>query len=387
MTLRLRSMSAVLYAGLCLAAVLLQLLLLLPAAVLGQSLTFDGAGHAFAKVPTTTQFLLFNAQAASRSLQFVCPLSAYPGLVQYTPTAISSSTSNATSGNGTTTTSYSVYAVWQYPSALSNPVIRRYSFTSQAGACPAYGGYDTLGGSSSLSTAADSQGSYALDTARGYLYGSTPTSQYVLQWSTSTLQQVRIINAYNPPLYMPQGVVVDSQSLLYVSDFNRVVQFDSNGVQLQQMWGPNRGWPSSSSYMLLDPTNGDFIVQDASAAAGPGGALRRFSKDGLRSSVSYVAPRWRTVQGDQLYNISYQLVGAQAAVSSTGDVYLFDMYAQSLTDPSQAVVIVPPSSFTSVAVVPPAAASGNSNGVDARTGLSAAVAASVLLAGLGALLA
>ena len=214
---------------------------------------------------------------------------------------------------------------------------------------------------------------------------------------------MRIINAYNPPLYMPQGVVVDSQSLLYVSDFNRVVQFDSNGVQLQQMWGPNRGWPSSSSYMLLDPTNGDFIVQDASAAAGPGGALRRFSKDGLRSSVSYVAPRWRTVQGDQLYNISYQLVGAQAAVSSTGDVYLFDMYAQSLTDPSQAVVIVPPSSFTSVAVflvavVPPAvtaataaacncSSSSNSNGVDGGAGLGAAAAVVLLLGGLGALLA
>ena len=304
-------------------------------------------------------FFLYTASQQSRSLQAACQLPGFPGYVGYNPMAIVANTST-----GPGAASYSVYVL----GTRNTPQVYSYVQYSTSG-CSA------LQSAVYLNGGGDSGGSFALDPVLAYLYLTLPTAtNVVMQWSTATGQQTRLINAYNPPLFAPQGLVVDSTSLVYVADLSRIVVFNSVGEQQKVLWGPNRGFPSTSSYMMLDPTNGDFIVPDPSLR--PSGGLRRFSADGQRSSLYVLPMLYHTIQG---YNVSSPLFGGQPVVSSTGDVYLLDQNAD-LNAPTQALLIIPPSAFTPVQVVP-APNAGN-----ARASVSAAAVLTLLVSALCAYL-
>jgi hypothetical protein len=84
------------------------------------------------------------------------------------------------------------------------------------------------------------------------------------------MSQRLVITGSNPSLWRPTGLAVDSSSPLYVSDgTNRLVQFNSDGVQLQVLMGPDSGF-RASALLVFDPFSLSLIAIDAS-----GQGLRR----------------------------------------------------------------------------------------------------------------
>ena len=158
----------------------------------------------------------------------------------------------------------------------------------------------------------------AVDQTLALLYLVVQSCNAVLQYTISIvngnqtiLTQSIALTGSNPFLYQPVGVAVDAASLVYVCDSsNRVVQFNSQGVQLAVLIDLRTTSFVSFPSFTIDPSTGQFLVIDTKA-----NLIRRYSRDGSsQSSLS----------------LPYGDIISGLAVSAHGDVFVFDATIQSI---------------------------------------------------------
>ena len=156
----------------------------------------------------------------------------------------------------------------------------------------------------------------AVDHQLALLYAITVPCNTVIQYaitvteSLTSLTQSVVITGANPLLNQPIALAIDSSSLLYVADSsNRVVLFDSDGIQLAVLIGPRAGFVSYPQF-TIDPNTGDLLIVDTKF-----NVVRRWSRDGSRQT-SFQLPYNQQVTGVAVSSLGHMFVsdGTMSAI-------------------------------------------------------------------------